>query len=74
MTIEEDCREEYERKRFEVMAYAFFERWQPDDLYEARQFSAELFCLIREIYAEAAKPIQQALALSLDMSKLTVLK
>ena len=48
---------EVRERRFNVMAQHFFRRWQPDDRDEAAQFSADLFTLVREVYADALQPV-----------------
>lgn len=48
--------EELRRRQFEAMAQHFFEKWQPEDRYEAQRFGAELFSLVRQIYIDAAAP------------------
>lgn len=52
----EKHQEELRRRQFEAMAQHFFEKWQPEDPYEAQCFSAELFSLVRQIYIDAAAP------------------
>ena len=48
--------EEMRHRQFEAYARAFFDRWQPKDPADAREFSAELFALVRQIYIDANGP------------------
>ncbi len=53
--------EKESRMRFEYMARDFFEKWQPDDPQLAQDFSADLFCLVRQIYVDANEPAMRQL-------------
>lgn len=46
---------ELRRRQFEAMAEDFIQRWAPQDRYEASQFSAQLFGIIRMVAIEMSE-------------------
>ena len=48
---------EYIKRDFEYQMESFLNQWKPTDRFEASQFEAQLFSLVRQIYADAQAPI-----------------
>lgn len=53
--------EAIQRMRFESMAVEFIHKWAPKDPHESAQFNAELFSLVRTMFIDVQKPVQDTL-------------
>ena len=49
---------DHDRMHFERMAHDFIQRWSPDDRDEAARFQAELFGIVRALFIDVQKPVQ----------------
>jgi hypothetical protein len=49
-------KDERDRLIFEQMTEQFWQRYAPEDKYEASRFAADLHSLVRQIYREAQEP------------------
>lgn len=56
MSLQRD-HELLKQRMFEQMAEQFFKKWSPQDRYDASEFNAEFYSLVRQIYADAQEPV-----------------